>query len=120
VLIQVAAETGILGLLAFSFLLWRALRAALTTRRVLRDPQWLSFMKKSHREDVAWALRDHMVGMTAALVGWFVCALFASVAYSWTFYYVLALLVAAKELTFGEVRVAVPAKLKKLSAQMAV
>ena len=29
--------------------------------------------------------------MVAALVGWFVCALFASVAFNWTFYYLLAL-----------------------------
>jgi hypothetical protein len=36
--------------------------------------------------------------MTAGLVGWFTCALFASVAYSWTFYYLLALIVATREL----------------------
>jgi hypothetical protein len=29
--------------------------------------------------------------MSAALAGWFCCALFASVAYNWTFYYLLAL-----------------------------
>jgi hypothetical protein len=37
--------------------------------------------------------------MTAGLAGWFACAMFASVAYSWTFYYLLALTVAARELT---------------------
>ena len=36
--------------------------------------------------------------MTAGLVGWFTCALFASVAFNWTFYYLLALVVAAREL----------------------
>ena len=35
--------------------------------------------------------------MPAGLIGWFVCALFASVAYSWTFYYLLALIVATRE-----------------------
>jgi hypothetical protein len=35
--------------------------------------------------------------MTAALAGWFFCALFASVAYNWTFYYLLALAVAPRE-----------------------
>jgi uncharacterized membrane protein len=45
------------------------------------------------------ALYNHTVAMTAGLVGWFVCALFSSVAYNWTFYYVLALTVAARELT---------------------
>jgi hypothetical protein len=37
--------------------------------------------------------------MTIALVGWFTCAMFASVAYSWTFYYLLALVVSGRELT---------------------
>jgi hypothetical protein len=45
------------------------------------------------------ALYNQTVGMTAGLIGWFVCALFSSVAYNWTFYYVLALIVAARELT---------------------
>jgi hypothetical protein len=44
-------------------------------------------------------LMSHSVAMTAALAGWFTCAMFASVAYSWTFYYVLALIVAGRELT---------------------
>ena len=36
--------------------------------------------------------------MTAALAGWFFCALFASVAYNWTFYYLLALAIAPREI----------------------
>ena len=36
--------------------------------------------------------------MTAAIVGWTICALFASVAFNWTFYYVLALAVAGREI----------------------
>lgn len=36
-------------------------------------------------------------GMLAAMVGWTVCSLFASVAFNWTFYYVLALSVAGRE-----------------------
>jgi len=35
--------------------------------------------------------------MFAAVAGWFVCALFASVAYNWTFYYLLALAVAPRD-----------------------
>src|SRR5438874_1857656 len=38
-LIQVAAETGVLGLVAFSFLIIRAALAAATTRRMLRRPR---------------------------------------------------------------------------------
>jgi len=40
-----------------------------------------------------------MLGMSAGLIGWFVCAMFASVAYNWTFYYLLALIVAARDLS---------------------
>ena len=36
--------------------------------------------------------------MIAALVGWTICSLFASVAFNWTFYYVLALAVAGREI----------------------
>ena len=42
-------------------------------------------------------LSAHAAAMTAALAGWFVCALFASVAYNWTFYYLLALAAAPRE-----------------------
>ena len=86
-----------------------------------RDRNWLSFMHKAHREDAARSLSEHPLGLTAGLAGWFVCALFASVAYNWTFYYVLALLVAGRELAFDQVRVAtIPAKLKKMSARTPV
>ena len=37
-------------------------------------------------------------GMIAAMVGWTVCSLFASVAFNWTFYYVLALAVAGRDI----------------------
>ena len=41
----------------------------------------------------------HAVAMSASLVGWLVCAQFASVGYYWTFYYLFALIVAGRELT---------------------
>jgi hypothetical protein len=43
-------------------------------------------------------LDAHGAAMSASIVGWFVCALFASVAYHWTFYYLLALSTAPREL----------------------
>jgi hypothetical protein len=42
-------------------------------------------------------LKTHGAAMIAAMVGWFVCALFASVAFNWTFYYLLGLSVAARD-----------------------
>jgi O-antigen ligase len=100
-LIQVASETGILGLLAFSFLIVRAAMAAAATRRMLMrakrrgEPDPLRLVMSEHDLSTVY---NHTVAMTAALVGWFTCSLFASVAYNWTFYYVLALIVAAREL----------------------
>ena len=101
-LIQVAAETGLLGLLLFSFLIVRGAMAAMTTRSMLRPPR-----RRSGPDLLATVLTDnerrilhaHTIGMTVALVGWFACSMFASVAYGWTFYYLLALIVAARELT---------------------
>jgi len=100
-LIQVAADTGVFGLLAFCFLIVRGGLAAASTRRMLRrprrsrDPDLIGTVLS---DDDRRALHDHTVGTTAALVGWLTCAMFASVAYAWTFYYLLALIVAAREL----------------------
>jgi hypothetical protein len=39
--------------------------------------------------------------MLAGLVGWTICSLFASVAFNWTFYFVLALAVAGREIVMS-------------------
>jgi len=101
-LLQVASETGIIGLLAFAFLIVRAAIAAAATRRMLRPPRKRSAedpLRLVLSTDDRRTLNAHTVAMTAGLVGWFVCSLFASVAYNWTFYYLLALIVAGRELT---------------------
>jgi O-antigen ligase len=101
VLIQVAAETGIFGLAAFCFLIVRAFTGARSTRRMLERAERGNPLPVDAvlSPDDRLALRAHTVGMTAALVGWLVCAMFSSVAYSWVFYYLLALVAAARELT---------------------
>jgi O-antigen ligase len=90
-LIQVASETGIFGLFAFAFLIVRGATAAATTRRLLARPRRKAagdplqlVMKASDRR----SLFAYTAAMTAGLVGWF----------TWTFYYLLALIVAAREL----------------------
>lgn len=98
-MIQVAAETGFVGLLLFLFLIVRAATAAISARRMLGDrriraPESRGVLSESDR----LALYENTVALSAGLAGWFVCALFASVAYNWTFYYVLALIVASREL----------------------
>jgi putative inorganic carbon (HCO3(-)) transporter len=101
VVLQVAAELGTLGLVVFLFLLYRALTAGRMTRKLLRRARgavarkpWQANAPPARpalSEDEASYLEAHGGAMTAAVIGWFVCALFASVAYSWTFYYLLAL-----------------------------
>jgi len=85
----------------FAFLIVRGGTAAASTRRLLARPR-----KKSAYDPLRLVMKDtdrqtlyaYTAAMTAGLVGWFTCALFASVAYSWTFYYLLALIIAAREL----------------------
>jgi O-antigen ligase len=97
VLIQVAAETGILGLGTFVFLIVSGAAATRATKQMLARPP--SESRPALSDDDRRALARHTVAMTAGLAGWFTCAMFASVAYNWTFYYLLALIVVGRELT---------------------
>lgn len=99
-LIEVAAEIGIVGLLAFVFLIVRAGTTARSVRRMLerRSRRRPSALDRALSDDEREMLHGHATAMSAALLGWFVCALFAPVPYHWQFYYLLALTVAAREL----------------------
>jgi putative inorganic carbon (HCO3(-)) transporter len=105
-LIQVAADLGIFGLIAFSYLIYRGIRTAFWMRRALgpqparRTPSQASQVVTTGDREF---LHDHAVAMGAALIGWLAAAMFASVAYSWTFYYLLALTVAARELILDRI-----------------
>jgi putative inorganic carbon (HCO3(-)) transporter len=101
--LQVASELGIFGFLVFLFLVVRAYWSNFRTLRMLRMPR-----KRKNQpappEPITMTPQDRAIvdtnakGMIAALVGWTVCSLFASVAFNWTFYYVLALAVAGREI----------------------
>lgn len=105
IVLQVAAELGIAGLAVLGFLVARAVLAGIQTRRLLDR----ALGRRRRRggparerplitpADAEW-FRGHAVAMTAALAGWFFCALFASVAYNWTFYYLLALATTPREI----------------------
>jgi O-antigen ligase len=104
--LQVATELGIFGAIAFFFLIYRGFGAAIWTRKRL---SWIYRRRPgkqarsgngeedglSDRERVF--LQTHGAAMVASLTGWFVCSLFASVAFNWTFYYVLGLSVTARD-----------------------
>ena len=104
VILQVAAELGVVGLGTFMFLVARAGTSSLKTRRLLKQAGGIPARRAQPlpadalvtAEEAEW-LRSHTSAMTAALAGWFFCALFASVAYNWTFYYLLALAIAPRE-----------------------
>lgn len=98
-LLQVGAELGVFGVMAFLYLVGRAFLTAWWTRREL---SWI-YRRPTRRREAQpppadglddrerLFLQTHGAAMVAAVVGWFVCAMFGSVAFSWTFYYVLGL-----------------------------
>ncbi len=122
VILQVAAELGIFGVLAFMFLVTRAAMAGAQVRRLLRRAGHAPPRSRRPapadettvtRAEASW-MRAHTAAMSAALAGWFVCALFSSVAYNWTFYYLLALAIAPREILLD--RLAGMRKVKKAAA----
>jgi putative inorganic carbon (HCO3(-)) transporter len=112
VLLQVLAELGILGGVCFIFLMVATVIALAHTRRLVRRDQ--------HRRNKgapalgppalsaveAEQLRLHLAAASAAFWGWFTCAQFASIGYYWTYYYLLALVVIAREVTRDRLRAA--------------
>jgi O-antigen ligase len=119
--LQVGSELGIFGLMTFGFLVMRAYRANFAALRLMRRGRHGS-MPERRVQDVerrprragsrpaardpieGFSSRDLTIldtnakGMIAAMVGWTICSMFASVAFNWTFYYVLALSVAGREI----------------------
>jgi O-antigen ligase len=104
-LLQVSSEIGVFGLAAFVFLIVRSFSAAWWTRKALA---WTHRRRPKHKdahddpedgltEHERTFLETHASAMLACMAGWFVCALFASVAFNWTFYYLLGLSVTARD-----------------------
>jgi putative inorganic carbon (HCO3(-)) transporter len=109
VVLQVAVELGVIGLAIFFFLVFRALIAGRQARRLL--PRALGTPKRARWGQAAEPgsppvitpteaafIEAHTAALAAAVAGWFFSALFASVAYHWTFYYLLALAIAPREI----------------------
>jgi O-antigen ligase len=128
VMLQIGAEIGVFGLAVFSFLIWRGFSAAWWTRKVLawthrRRPKR---RKNAPREEIEDGLdphereflETHASAMVACMMGWFVCAQFAAVAFNWTFYYLLGLSVCAREVV--RLRAAAYAEAKTLEIERVV
>jgi O-antigen ligase len=123
--LQVAAEMGIFALLAFAYLVTRGFTAAFWTRKRLAPPRRRG--RRGARSDLSedgltdderLFLQTHAAAMVAAMVGWFVCALFASVALNWTIYYLIGLSVTARDVV--RARQAAYAKAKAAAMRGAV
>ena len=95
-LLQLATELGVLGPLIMLFLVWRGLKAVRHARKMLARAVKAGTLSASDPA-VRW-MRAHLSAMSAGIIGWFICAQFASVAYNWTFYYLLALAAAPRQL----------------------
>jgi O-antigen ligase len=100
--LQVACELGLFGLLVFGYLVVRAYTSCFRALRLLRGPRRRRG-KPAPAMVSPWTTEERAIldinakGILAAMVGWTICSFFASVAFNWTFYYVLALAVAGRE-----------------------
>jgi O-antigen ligase len=124
IVLQVAAELGIAGLATLFFLIARAGMAGFQVQRLLRRARGVRGRRGAADstavvtpEEAEW-FQWHSAAMTAALAGWFFCALFASVAYNWTFYYLLALATAPREILVDRFAARRPLKTTRSAAAL--
>jgi O-antigen ligase len=104
--LQVLAELGILGGIAFGYVLARGSGALLWTwrrfrvrRRAASDPRPAAALDAAFDPREREWMRLHVAACIAAFAGWLVCAQFGSIGYHWTLYYVLALIATARAIT---------------------
>jgi len=104
--LQVAAELGVPGLVLFVSIIWCGFAAARIAARTLRARAPAARTRPQRRGPRGEHERFTMyaAGFTASLAGWFVAALFASVAYYWTLYLVLGLAVALRDIVNADVQ----------------
>lgn len=101
--LQVASEMGIGGVIVFVIVVGSGFAAVLRTGTALRRART---RRRARAPDPARAGREPMelyaAAMAASLAGWFMAAMFASVAYYWTFYIVLGLATAVRDVVRQE------------------
>jgi O-antigen ligase len=100
--LQVAAELGIAGLAIFLIVIGSGFAAVIRTSAAVRR----GGRTHARAPDAAGKKREAMemyaAAMAASLTGWFVAAMFASVAYYWTFYIVLGLATSVRDVVRQE------------------
>jgi O-antigen ligase len=90
--LEIAAELGVMGLIAYLILIFAPLRSL---RRIER--QTVGMSSKSERE-MYWL----SVSIQAAFIAYMVCSFFASIQYLWYLYYTAAYAVALRRIHAAE------------------
>ncbi|MEZ5286659.1 MAG: O-antigen ligase family protein [Vicinamibacterales bacterium] len=103
VILQILAELGIAGGVVFLFLLACPVVALSRTKRLLRRLAPAGGMAALSAGEADW-MRIQVGAAAAGFAGWVTCAQFASVGYYWTFYYLLAFIVAGREILVERLR----------------
>jgi O-antigen ligase len=102
--LQVAAELGVGGLIVFVIVISSGFVAAVRTGKALRRAR--QKRRKERASEALLARREplelYAAALIASLTGWLVAAMFASVAYYWTLYLVLALATALRDIAQRE------------------
>jgi probable O-glycosylation ligase (exosortase A-associated) len=114
--LQVGAELGIAGVAIFLFIVFRAFYAASQTRRLVARLT----RHDAIAADEAATFNAYAAAMTASLVGWVVCSMFSSVAYNWTFYYLLALAATPRDILRARVPALASSRRRARGAALAV
>jgi putative inorganic carbon (hco3(-)) transporter len=100
VLLEVAADLGVVGLVPFVFLIVRTGLAGRAVRRALVPRAGPTRPGARRRDPPLDEMSENLLATGAAtaasLAGWFAAAMFASVALNWTFYFVLAIAAATR------------------------
>jgi O-antigen ligase len=123
--LQVASETGLFGTLVFVSLVIMAARDARSASRALsrsrteqapaRGSTGAAKPKaRARHDDASSVVHLYATAMMASIAGWIVCATFASVAYTWTFYYVFGIAMATRQIAG---RAAAPARRTPIRAR---
>lgn len=100
--LQVAAELGIGGVAIFAFVVGSGFAAVLGTSATLRRRRPKRRRDRELQRRIREPMELYAAAMTASLTGWFMAAMFASVAYYWTFYIVLGLATSLRDIARQE------------------
>jgi O-antigen ligase len=90
--LEIAAELGVMGLIAYLVVIFAPFRSLRRIERQTRD------MRSKSEREMYWL----SVSIQAALIAYMVCSFFASIQYLWYLYYTAAYAVALRQIHAAE------------------